>query len=211
MASALIHMAVANQINKKLNRDYSKLLIGSIAPDLSKCINQSKVESHFLDNEKTNIPNMDRFLIKYKKYLNDDFVMGYFIHLYTDYLWFKYFLTEIYDKDTITTLDGKSIICDDKKMCEYMYNDYTNMNIRILDKYNMNLSIFYRDIPKIDNIIKEIPMDRIQLIIDKMSIIIENSKINKDFVFNIENAKMFIETSVELIIANLKELNIIKE
>lgn len=27
--------------------------------------------------------------------MNFDFVLGYYIHLYTDYLWFKYFMTEI--------------------------------------------------------------------------------------------------------------------
>ena len=38
MASALIHIAVANEINKKLNKDKSKLLIGSRAPDISKIV-----------------------------------------------------------------------------------------------------------------------------------------------------------------------------
>ena len=31
MASAIIHMAVANQINKIINKDNNKILIGSIA------------------------------------------------------------------------------------------------------------------------------------------------------------------------------------
>ena len=36
VASALIHIAVASEVNKKVKRDRSKLLIGSIAPDLAK-------------------------------------------------------------------------------------------------------------------------------------------------------------------------------
>ena len=64
MASAIIHIAVANEVNKKLKRDSSKLLIGSIAPDLSKLVGQNKIASHFLDNE-TDIPNIDLFLNKY--------------------------------------------------------------------------------------------------------------------------------------------------
>ena len=111
----------------------------------------------------------------------------------------------------ITKLDCSLVKCNGKMLVQYIYSDFTNLNTRLIDEYDIDLHIFYREPPVIDNIIKEIPMDRIQLIIDKMSIIIENSKINKDFVFNIENAKKFIETSVELIIANLKELNIIKE
>ena len=85
MASAIIHIAVANELNKKLKRNSSKLLIGTIAPDISKEIGQNKVKSHFLDSKDTDIPNIKKFLNKYKNNLNDDFVLGYYIHLYTDY------------------------------------------------------------------------------------------------------------------------------
>ena len=109
MASAVIHMAVANEINNVLKKDNAKLLIGSIAPDISKQIGQNKVKSHFLDNENTDLPNMDKFLNKYKHKMSDDFVLGYFIHLYTDYLWFKYFITEIYDISSLVANTHKTI------------------------------------------------------------------------------------------------------
>ena len=86
MASSMIHLAVAKEVNKELKRDYRKLYIGSIAPDISKNIGETKEFSHFLDNPDIDIPNLDRFLEKYKKYLYDDFVMGYYLHLITDYL-----------------------------------------------------------------------------------------------------------------------------
>ena len=38
MASSLIHMAIANEVNKSIKYDNNKLLIGSIAPDISKLI-----------------------------------------------------------------------------------------------------------------------------------------------------------------------------
>lgn len=211
MASSVIHMAVANEINKVIKRDNNKLLIGSIAPDISKHIGESKVKSHFLDNEDNDIPNIDKFLTKYKYRMNDDFVLGYFIHLYTDYFWFKYFIPEIYNEDNnmITKTDGSIVKCNGNMLSIYIYNDYTNMNIKLLDEYNMDLSIFYEDTPYLENIIDEIPMENIRTIIDKTAIIIENSKEYKDFVFNIENIKKFINTSTELILAQLKELNII--
>lgn len=106
MASSVIHMAVANEINKVIKKDNHKLLIGSIAPDISKHLGETKVKSHFLDSEDTAIPNIDNFLNKYKDKLNDDFVIGYFIHLYTDYLWFKYFVSEFYSDNMITKIDG---------------------------------------------------------------------------------------------------------
>lgn len=95
MASSMIHIAVASEVNKKLKRDPAKLLIGTIAPDISKLVGEPKTKSHFSNDENDNIPIIDRFLNKYKNNLDDDFVMGYYIHLYTDYLWFKYFIENI--------------------------------------------------------------------------------------------------------------------
>lgn len=208
MASAIIHMAVAHEINKVIKHDNDKLLIGSIAPDISKQIGESKVKSHFLDNNDTNIPNMDKFLKKYKHRLDDDFVLGYYIHLYTDYLWFKYFITEIHEKDMVTKLDGSIVKVDKDMYIKYIYNDYSNLNIQLLDEYNMDLHIFYRDLPKIENIIEEIPMNKLQIIIDQSALVIQNSKVKKEYVFNIENIKIFIKTSVELILSKLEELGI---
>ena len=208
MASAIIHMAVANEINKTLKRDNNKLLIGSIAPDISKHLGQSKLASHFLDDVNNDVPNINRFLNKYKNHLNDDFVLGYFIHLYTDYFWFKNFIPEIYENNYITKLDGNVFKCEGKMFNIYIYNDYTNLNSRLLDEYNMDLSIFYNEIPQLDNIINEIPMKKIKIIIDKMSIIIENSKEKKELIFNINDIKNFIEISIKLILAELKELQL---
>ena len=91
----------------------------------------------------------------------------------------------------------------------YIYNDYTNLNIQLIDEYNMDLSIFYNELPEIQNIIKEIPMEKLGVIIDKASIIIENSKVRKDLVFNIDNIKIFVKTSVEFIISKLQELELV--
>ncbi len=209
MASSVIHMAVANEVNKILKRDQDKILIGSIAPDISKNIGESKNKSHFIEKGVKDIPNIDKFLAKYKNNLNDDFVLGYFIHLYTDYLWYKYFMTEISLDNCITKLDGTVVKCTENMIKMYIYNDYTNLNIQLIDEYNMDLSIFYNELPEIQNIIKEIPMEKLGIIIDKASIIIENSKVRKDLVFNIDNIKIFVKTSVEFIISKLQELELI--
>ncbi len=207
MASAVIHLAVANEINKTLNRNKSKLLIGSIAPDISKFIGEDKTVSHFIKEKDSNIPDMERFLKKYKNNLTDDFVMGYFIHLYTDYLWFKYFVTEIYKETIITKLDGTVIKYDEDMLTFYIYNDYTDLNIKLLDKYDMDLKIFYNSLPELNDIIKEIPMKKMQIIVDQMGIIIKNSKEKKNYVFNVKNVETFIKTSTELILSKINEIN----
>lgn len=208
MASAIIHMVVANEINKKINRDSDKLLIGSIAPDISKFLGQTKIKSHFLSDENNNIPNIKAFLKKYINNLDDDFVLGYFIHLYTDYFWFKYFIPEIYRKNFITKLDGTVVKCSGNMQEMYIYNDYTNLNTKLLDSYNLKLDIFNNSTPVFANIIDEIPMEKIDVIINQVLLIIENSKTNKDLVFNFENIENFIKMTVELILSKLKEINI---
>lgn len=205
MASSVIHMAVASEINKIIKRNGDKILIGSIAPDISKHIGQTKVKSHFLD-EGSKIPNVNKFLDKYKNNLNDDFVMGYFIHLYTDYLWFKYFIPNFYKDDIITKIDGSLVKCDEETFSNYLYNDYTNLNIKLLDEYNMDLSIFYNEVPNFENIIDEIPMDKLSLIIDATGIIIENTKVKKYYIFDIECAKKFILFSTDVILEKINEL-----
>ncbi len=206
MASSIIHMCVANEINKKLHRDKNKIILGSIAPDISKHIGETKLHSHFLDGIGNSVPNMEKFLSKYKAYLDDDFVMGYYIHLYTDYIWFKYFLPEVFNGEMITTLDGEKLKMDGKEAVKYIYNDYTNLNIKLLDEYDLDLSLFYEELPKLGNIIEEIPMDKLQIIVDQCGIIIENTKENKAYVFDTSNIIRFIKTTTELCFSEIENM-----
>ena len=206
MASSVIHMAVANEVNKVLKRDNSKLLIGSIAPDISKQIGQDRTISHFKFED--GLIDLDKFLDKYKNNLDDDFVLGYYIHLLTDYFWFKYFMPEITNYSIIKTLDGKELSLSKEEICKYIYNDYTNINIRVINEYNMDLKIFFNELPEIKKIIEEIPMDKLQVIVDKAGLIIMNSSANKSYTFDIKNLKQFISFTKDLIINKCRELGI---
>lgn len=208
MASSVIHICIANEINKTINRDSKKLLIGTIAPDISKLLGETKFYSHFLDNVNNNIPNINKFLDKYGNYLNDDFVLGYYIHLYTDYLWFKYFIPNIIKGNYIKELDGTLVEYTEKTFKYYAYNDYSNLNNQLIDRYNFPMKIFYEEIPYIPNIISEIPIDRLNLIVDKTGILIEESKKGKKYLFKIDDIITFIESSKKAI---LKELDSIYE
>ena len=72
----------------------------------------------------------------------------------------------------------------------------------------IDLSIFYEPLPNFKNIIKEIPMDRLKVIIDKASIIIENSKKNKSYIFDINEIERFISFSSNTILNDLKLMGI---
>lgn len=209
MASSIIHLAVCNEVNKVLNRNKRDILIGSIAPDISKIVGETKLKSHFLDGTGNQEPLLDKFVSKYLEHFDDDFVLGYYIHLYTDYLWFKYFMSEISTRSMIETLDGTKIYCSSDEFVKYIYNDYTNMNTLLLDKYDLDLKIFYNEVPSFRNIIEEIPMQKLQLLLDEAGLIIANSRVNKDYVFNVEQVEKFIKLSTELLLSNLKELKMI--
>lgn len=206
MASSVIHICVANEINKVLKRDDRKLLIGTIAPDISKLIGESKYYSHFLDDIDNNIPNLEKFLNKYKCYLDDDFVLGYYIHLYTDYLWFKYFIKKVIKGNYIKELDGNLVKYTKKSFLYYVYNDYSNLNIQLINKYNFPLKIFYEEIPDIKNIINEIPMDKLNLIVDKVGVLIEDASNGKKYLFDIDDIVNFIDDCKVIILKELENI-----
>jgi len=204
MASSVIHMCVAKKINEKLKLPLNMLLLGSIAPDISKHLGETKTRSHFLTDGKTE--DIPRFLEKYKNQLNHPFIMGYFIHLYTDFLWNKYFISEIIENDTITLLNGEKVPASEDLYQKLIYNDYTNLNVQLLDEYDLDLSLFYEEavLPQIE--MDEIPVDRLSVLINYTSVLIENTKENKNYTFNLKNIKPFIETSSDLIYLKIREL-----
>lgn len=216
MASTIMHIAVADQlykkINNKLNINYYDYILGSIAPDISKLINESRAISHFFDTT-TKLPALDKFLEKYQTTLNNSFNLGYFTHLYTDKLFFRdYYPLFIEDKfisSNVKCLDGSiiKISVDDRK--KLLYNDYSNLNSKLIDEYNLNLDLFYNDfiIPKTN--ITEIPIDKLNLLIDNASIILQNLTTKKEYIIDISSIKSFIDNCTEELYYNLIELNII--
>lgn len=213
MASTIIHVAVASEINKKLKRNPRALFLGTIAPDIAKHVGIDKSVTHFSTLDEDNIPRLNDFLMKYLNSFDDDFVLGYYIHLFTDYLWFKYFMSElIYDKESyVLDIHNNKIYYEDEEAMfhKFIYDDYTNLNIRLIDKYNIDLSNFYEVKLDYKHIIKECPIDKLNLLIDNMAIIIMKAQEKKAFSFNIKNVEKFIETCLKLLENDLKELGVI--
>lgn len=206
MASALIHMAVAKKVNEKLNLNEKYFLLGSIAPDIGKDINIPKKISHFHNSE--NLPNIDMFLDKYKSYLNNPYEMGYLVHLLTDYIWFKEFITNYDKKESYVLKNGEKINIPFQLFNELLYNDYTNLNHLILDYYNIDLSVFYEEYPLPKTAITEIPEDKLRELINKMSIICSSDYTNKEYILSLENVTHFIEYATIYVLDRLEELEI---
>ena len=89
-----VHLEVAKRLNKKLKYrkdNLSLFLIGNILPDINNCyivkdISKRKKSGYTHFNDKT-LFSYKVFYKKYKNNLNNPLILGYFCHLYTDYIW----------------------------------------------------------------------------------------------------------------------------
>ena len=211
MASSIIHLCVAKKLNNILKKEETPFLLGSIAPDLTKLVDEPKTFSHFLINsKKMDVPRIDKFLSLYKESLKtNDFNLGYLVHLYTDKLWFDGFIDEICFEDHIKLIDGTMVSIDLTEAKRLIYNDYTNMNGDLIKLYNLNLDTFEKTeiLPKSN--IKEIPIENLFLLCKKMNIIFDSSFSEKQYVFDISKINNFIDFCVVEIEKFLKETAII--
>ena len=205
MASSIMHMCIAKEVNKKLKLDENMLLLGSIAPDLSKHAQTDRLKSHFIDTD--GVENANMFYQKYKHLINDPFMIGYYTHLYTDYLWNNYFMTDIVSTSTITLLNGDKVDNNLETYQKLIYQDYTNLDSDLIKLYNLDLDSFCSNalIPNIK--MDEIPIDKLPLIIDYCKILKEHTKKEKAYTFEINNALKFIELATKLINSEIDKLN----
>jgi len=184
------------------------LFLGTIAPDISKEIGQSKEISHFLDHfNEDDIPNIDRFLQKYESELSNPFEMGYFIHLLTDKYWFRDYVYKYIERYALET--GKKDLTY-SALKQLIYDDYTNINIDLIDKYGLALDLFYEEFKYPTSKITEIPMDKLPIIVEKMGMIIQESKEEKTFLFDTYDIVKFIDETVKYIIKDIQMLGISK-
>lgn len=207
MASAIIHLAVAKKVAEKYNNIENKkdYYLGSIAPDISKQIGHSKEKSHFLFNTAKDIPNIRLFKKRYPLFKYNSFDLGYFIHLYTDKKWSEEFIPKITENNSIKLLDGTIIQTTEEEIINMIYSDYTNLNIKIIEEYDLDLSLFYEDFTPPKTKIKEIPVNDLDILINKMGILIENSKEEKTYTFDIYPIKDFINEIVPEILEKLSK------
>jgi len=206
MASAVIHLAVAKELEKNLNIKYKKdYYLGAIAPDLAKQIGETKDKSHFIINSPQDIPNINLFVNKYKKFKKNDFELGYFIHLYTDKLWYEDFIPNIESNNSIKLLDGTIMQTTPDQITHMIYSDYTNINIDLIENHNLDLSLFYEEFKKPKTKIDEIPIDKLNILINKMGIIIENSKRERAYTFDTYIVEKFINNTIIKIKEELKK------
>lgn len=130
MASRMIHYTIAKIIADKIElNNKNEFLVGSLAPDMASYEADSHPKgihkmAHFneeLEEFGVRGPNWLAFYHKYlKKNINDEFALGYFVHLICDTLWLtdiqaKYIYSTQQATRTETIINGY----EDMRKCNY--------------------------------------------------------------------------------------------
>ena len=108
-----------------------------------------------------------------------------------------FLVPKIAEGTSIKLLDGTIINAKEEQITNMIYSDYTNINIQIIENHNMDLSLFYEEFQKPKTIIDEIPIDKLDILINKMGIIIENSKQEQTYSFDTYLVEDFIKDTVK--------------
>ena len=106
MAGYVIHLAIGEEYIRKHKddiKDKEEFVRGIIEPDKT----TDKMKSHY--GQKDLIGSLEKFLESNEKEIDSDYIKGYFMHLFTDYIFYaKYFnLTHYYEEYDVT---NKTII-----------------------------------------------------------------------------------------------------
>lgn len=138
MASPVIHLAIAKKyLEKNKNLNDKEVIAGTLYPDAT----SNNDKSHYTDPNRgsDNLSyirgkvNLFAFLEEHKE-LND-FEIGWFLHLVTDYLFFENCFSKEY-------LLNNSY----EKFCQDLYFAYDCLNTYIPEKYGITKS-YYNDYP----------------------------------------------------------------
>ena len=158
MPSHKIHIAIAQQVNKRLKLNNDEISLGSVLPDLVNVENHGISHFQYIDKYPQNLANPDEFIKLYKEYINNTISIGYLIHLLTDRFYNEKYYRKFYlfDNNVPTKLFLNNKIITDKKIGKEMKNH----DFEEYDKYliSHNMIIPFKDkkviskIPKYKNI-----------------------------------------------------------
>ena len=184
MASSAMHLAVTKKYlekNKDKNFDYKKIIAGTLYPDVT----NDKDKTHYTmtgrgDNNVTYLASkVDLYAFLKEHEILDDFKLGWFLHLVTDYLFFQecftkeYLLGSSYEKFRKDLYFAYDCL---EKYLEEKYNitieDYVDYPSEYHEGISYQESILSKDL--IDNFIERVSSIDIEKYIDK----IRNAKRN---------------------------------
>lgn len=234
MPSWFIHLDTAKKISEKIEiKDINSFLIGNLMPDAERHVIKDfsiyipYYISHFASIQKTkcgkdNLPNINKFLDIYKEHLLNTVVLGYLVHLLTDYYWnnlsfSRYTLrNELGECVGIRLNDGKNLKCNEIIRSKIKNTDFAILEESILQKGKYILPHIEPNIITKANVIKEVPYNEedIKKIIKFCEYKSENHGINEKYqLFTKEQIEEDYKESLKFILdylVNIKDYSLLK-
>ena len=102
-------------------------------------------------------------------------------------------------------IDGNKIKYD-KDICYFLYEDYDTLIDDIINEYHIDLKFLKEELPQISNIIKEVPIDKLNIVVDKTYEVINKKNKSKLNVLNMDLLNEFINYSVNKIIYKIDKI-----
>ncbi len=152
MPSWKIHSYIGNQVNKTIKVNKKYFMIGNLLPDQDRYNignlkrNIPRTTTHFIKREDyligINLPDYDKMYNKYKDKFKNPVLMGYLVHLLTDYYFNNYIYNNYFMKDEngiyigVKKSDGTIFNCDFKKSNSMKQNDFRKFNNSISVRKN---------------------------------------------------------------------------
>lgn len=129
-----IHLEVAKRVNDIIKYDdksYNEFMIGNILPDINNCYLVKDISSKIPHSSTHFYPvHHEGFYEKYKNFFDNPVVVGYYTHLYTDYLWNSDFYSKFKNVNNLSDDDVRILKQKDFKIYN---NDFVNNTIKIYD------------------------------------------------------------------------------
>ena len=206
MASTITHLAVAKKVLEQIEVDNQRdYFLGAVAPDISKQVGQSREISHFLFNNQDDAPNINLFVKRYPLFKYNSFDLGYFTHLYTDKIWNESFLPTFTRENRIKLISGETVEATKEEVQNMIYSDYNSLNSEIIDEYQLDLSLFYEEYVPPKTNMKEIPIENLDILLNKIGIIIENANTDNIYAIDFGSIKEFINRCADEIVREIKK------
>ena len=178
---------------KKHIKNKDTFLTGCVAPDIAIPDTITKNEGHYRDKSDGffKSPDIERFLQKYKYRLDEDFVIGYFCHLFADFVFCNFYMLYIvkpldkkenlYNKNNAPFVylkkKNKTVKALEFKENNPIYDDYTITNDYLINYFNIPLDInFTAEDPHID----EIDANKLKDITKEVNKFLNYNNLNQD-------------------------------
>ena len=125
MASSIVHLAITNELAKKMDfNDNNRLRFGAVVVDAG-TYDRSHLKIHVSDGKKK-CYDFDRYRLMFgERMLSDDLYLGYYLHLVQDVLYRHY----VYDRYHWNPLIPGNVEC--------LHKDYSIVNHYVVTKYRL--------------------------------------------------------------------------